>query len=140
MTVDDGLVRGAIRIDAAAHAEINAELAMITGGAVTTIQQAEKIVAWLGENGCSLDHVQKGTVSHALARKDIPDNARRVLELRRDGAHAAAAKYSTMLNWRDDDGRAHGCFVYHGASTGRWASYGIQVQNLKKEGALRGDR
>jgi DNA polymerase bacteriophage-type len=87
---------------------------------------------WLDEHGCPVDDVQKATISGALARKDLPPTVRRVLELRRDGAHAATAKYSAMLNWRAEDGRAHGCFVYHGASTGRWASYGIQVQNLKK--------
>ena len=49
------------------------------------------------------------------------------MELRRDGAHAAAAKFETMVNWH-----VRGCFRYHGASTGRWASLGMQVHNLKK--------
>ena len=37
-----------------------------------------------------------------------------------------------MLNWINPDNRVRGCFKYAGASTGRWTSYGIQLQNLKK--------
>jgi phage N-6-adenine-methyltransferase len=36
-----------------------------------------------------------------------------------------------MLAWQNDD-RIHGAFKYHGASTGRWTSYGVQLQNLKR--------
>lgn len=130
--IDDRLVRGAIRIDSAAHAEIDAELAMLTAGAITSCDQGQRINTWLAEHGCSVDNIQKATLGHALTRKDIPDVARQVLELRRDGAHAATSKFSTMLNWRAQDGRARGCFVYQGASTGRWASYGPQLHNLRK--------
>jgi DNA polymerase bacteriophage-type len=37
-----------------------------------------------------------------------------------------------MMAWRNPDSRVRGCFRYHGASTGRWASLGIQLHNLKK--------
>src|SRR5262249_33147927 len=63
--------------------------------------------------------------------KGIPLEARRVIELRLDGAHAAANKFETMLAWTNDN-RIHGAFKYHGASTGRWTSLGVQLQNLKR--------
>ena len=37
-----------------------------------------------------------------------------------------------MLAWAGDDDRIRGAFKYHGAAPGRWASYGVQLQNLKK--------
>lgn len=130
--IDETLARGAIKIGETEHAALNAELADITNGEVETVGQTECLKAWLAANGCPVDNVQKDTLGHALTRKNISDKARRVITLRRDGAHAAADKYVTMMNWRAEDGRAHGCFNYHGTSTGRWSSYGPQLQNLKK--------
>ena len=37
-----------------------------------------------------------------------------------------------MRNWRNPDGRVRGTFRFHGASTGRWTSFGIQTQNMKR--------
>jgi putative DNA primase/helicase len=77
-------------------------------------------------------HGQKGTLKKALTRKNLSPAARRVIELRLDGAHAAAAKLLTMRNWLAADGRVHNTLRFHGASTGRWTSFGIQLQNLKR--------
>jgi hypothetical protein len=41
-----------------------------------------------------------------------------------------------MQNWATADGRIHGAFKYHGAATGRWTSFGVQFQNLKKQNGL----
>ena len=68
----------------------------------------------------------------ALERANLSPAARRVIELRIEGAHAAAAKLETMRDWRNADGRVRGTFRFHGASTGRWTSFGIQTQNLKR--------
>ena len=37
-----------------------------------------------------------------------------------------------MRAWCNGDDRVRGTFRYHGASTGRWTSFGIQLQNLKR--------
>jgi DNA polymerase bacteriophage-type len=134
--IDAALARGAIKIAEAARATINAELHKITGGEVATIDQKEKLIAWVSAHGCLIANLQKGTISHALTQKNIPPEARRVLELRQAGAHAAASKYETMLDRRAEDGRVRGCFTYHGCSTGRWSSHGVQVQNLKKQSSI----
>jgi hypothetical protein len=49
------------------------------------------------------------------------------MELRLDGAHAAANKFETMRDWQNPDGRIRGAFKYHGASTGRWTSLVDQI-------------
>jgi hypothetical protein len=65
---------------------------------------------------------------------DLPAPARRALELRLDGAHAAVKKLATMRNWMSDDDRVRGVFRFHGASPGRFTSIGLQMQNLKRPG------
>src|SRR5262245_55988170 len=130
--IDGNLLDAAINIAEAAERAISAELQTITEGALDTIHQTARLMAWLAEQGCIVTDLQKTTLQHALTRKDIAPAARRVLELRLDGAHAAAAKLLTMRAWRNGDGRARGCFRFHGASTGRWTSFGIQLQNLKR--------
>jgi DNA polymerase bacteriophage-type len=130
--IDGKLLDAAITISEAAERAINTELQTITEGALDTIHQTARLMTWLARQGCVVTDVQKTTLQRALTRKDIAPAARRVLELRLDGAHAAAAKLLTMRAWRNGDGRARGCFRFHGASTGRWTSFGIQLQNFKR--------
>ena len=134
--IDPGLIAGAINIGTAAQAALNVELYQVTGGEISTIGQTEKMITWLGDHGVTIKDVQKETVATTLERTDLPSDARRVLELRRDGAHIAAAKYETMTAWASTDNRIRGAFQYHQASTGRWASHGVQTQNLKKANGL----
>jgi DNA polymerase bacteriophage-type len=130
--LDRKLIDAAIHVAEQAHQEITTELAEITGGEVTTSNQTARLIAWLAARGCPVADVQKGTLKSALRRKDVPPEARRVIELRLDGAHAAANKLLTMRAWTNGDARVRGALKYHGAHTGRWTSYGIQLQNLKR--------
>ncbi len=129
--LDGTLLDAAINISEAAQIEINAELQEITGGELSSVHQS-KIKDWLAEQGCDVPDIQKATMLMALNRANLSPAARRVIELRIAGAHAAAAKLETMRDWRNADGRARGAFRFHGASTGRWTSFGIQTQNLKR--------
>jgi DNA polymerase len=130
--LDGNLIDAAIKIAEAAQDELATEIHKITGGAVSSVNQTEKLIAWLADHGCPVDDVQKGTLRKALTRNDLAPTTRRVIELRLDGAHAAAKKLNTMRSWRAEDGRVRGALKYHGASTGRWTSYGIQFQNMKR--------
>ena len=82
----------------------------------------------------ALSDLQKPTLQKALIRAELPPAARRLMELRLDGAHAAALKLTTMRNWMVEDDRIRGAFRYHGASTGRFTSFGVQLQNMKRAG------
>jgi DNA polymerase len=130
--LDRKLLDAAIQIADAAQREIDEELLRITDGAISSINQTAKMLGWLAANGCPILNLQKSTLQKALSRTQLLQAARRVIELRLDGAHAAALKLQTMRNWIADDGRARGCFRYHGASPGRFTSLGIQMQNLKR--------
>jgi DNA polymerase bacteriophage-type len=131
--IDRRLLEAAIKITEAAKLDIAAEIASITGRAVTGINQTARILSWLAANGCVVPDLQKPTLGEAL-RSALPEAARRVIELRLSGASGAASKLKTMRNWMDQDDRIRGAFRYHGASTGRFSSLGVQLQNMKRVG------
>jgi RecA-family ATPase len=129
--LDGQLLAGALHISSELEAEIDCEIAKVTGGAVATINEVAKLIAWLRERGCEVPDVRKKTLQAALANGAAPE-VRRAMELRLAGAHAAARKLHTMQAWRGIDGRARGGLKYHVASTGRWGSWGMQLHNLKR--------
>ena len=64
--LDRELLDAAIKIAEAAKREIAAELPSITEGAVTSINQTAKMMAWLAANGCVVPDLQKPTLQKAL--------------------------------------------------------------------------
>ena len=132
--LDRKLLDAAIKIAEAAQHDIGVELQSITVGAVSSVNQTAKMLVWLASNGCAVANLQKDTLQKALNRAEMPPAARRAVELRLDGAHAAALKLHSMRNWMSDDDRIRGCFRYHGASTRRFTSLGVQAQNMKRPG------
>jgi DNA polymerase len=131
---DGPLLEAASRIADAAGEAVQSELARLTEGALISTDQRDKLQAWLAEHGCEVKDVQKKTLKSALRRKELDPVARRVIELRLGAAHAAATKIDALLAWRDSDGRVRGTLRFHGASTGRWAGFGPQPQNMKRDG------
>jgi DNA polymerase len=130
---DGPLLEAASQIATAADQAIQDELARITDGALTSTSQVEALQAWLADHGCEVKDIKKGTLSHALRRKDLDPAVRRVIELRREAAHAAASKIDTLLAWRNADGRVRGTLQFHGAGPGRWTGRGPQPQNFKRD-------
>jgi hypothetical protein len=133
--LDRKLLDAAIQIAEAAQREIDDAMLTLTEGAVGSINQTAKLQAWLSAAGCVVANLQKDTLQKALTQTVLQPPVRRAIELRLDGAHAAAKKLLIMRSWMsDDDDRVHGCFRFHGASPGRFTSVGLQMQNLKRPG------
>src|SRR6516162_4834254 len=131
--VDRKFAEAARRIAQAAAPEIDQELALITGGAVTAINQIARLLEWLQQQGYTGKSLDRRTVEkHLVEHEDLPSPGRRVLELRLGGAQAAVKKIDALLARAGDDDRVRGAFRFHGASTGRWAGEGFQPQNLKR--------
>jgi hypothetical protein len=131
--VDRGFAEAARRIAQAAAPEIDAELAEITGGAVTGINQIAKLQVWLQQQGCTARKLDKKAIEKLLLDTELlPPPVRRVLVLRQGGAQAAVKKIDALLAHAGDDDRIRDAFRYHGAATGRWAGQGYQPQNLKR--------
>jgi DNA polymerase bacteriophage-type len=129
--VDRVLAEAARRVAQAAAPEIDTELAEITGGAITGINQLARLQTWLSEQGCPVKNLEKRTIEKLLLDELLPP-VRRVLELRLGGAQAAVKKIDALLARAGSDDRVRGAFRYHGASTGRWSGEGYQPQNLKR--------
>ena len=132
--LDRALLDAAIKIATTLQRELDQEMAAVTAGAVTTINQTQKLGAWLAANDCTVTDLQRPTLQRALTRKAIPPAARRAIELRLDGAASAAKKFGKMREWMGDDDRVRGVYRFHGASPGRFTSIGLQMQNLKRPG------
>jgi DNA polymerase len=113
-----------------AQAEINAEISALTGGKITTVGQVPRIVAYLQERGHDVPNLNKRTVAALLAQSN--GDARRLLELRREGGAAAVHKLRALIAGTDADHRLRGTLQYHGAATGRWAGRRFQPQNLPR--------
>jgi DNA polymerase len=110
---------------------INAEIAELTGGKITSIHEVAKITAHLQELGYDVTDLTKKSVSALLAQQPEGDG-KRLLELRQQGAQAAARKLDSLIAGIDADQRLRDTLKYHAASTGRWGGRGAQPQNLKK--------
>jgi hypothetical protein len=91
--IDRTFAEAARKIAEAAAPEIDQELAAITGGDVTSINQVARLLAWLQDHGCTLRKLDRGAIERQLERADdLPAAVLRVLELRLGGAQAAVKK------------------------------------------------
>ena len=132
--VDMELVDGALRImeektSQETEEELNREAQQITD--LENPNSREQLKAWVErELNTDLADLTKETVE-MLLKKDLPDNVRRVLEIRQELSKAAPKKFVAMRDNVCPDGRLRGMMVFYGASrTGRWSSYTVQFQNL----------
>jgi DNA polymerase len=90
-----------------------------------------KLLDWMKTFDVEIPDLTAETVSKLL-QCNIPANLKRALELRQDGSQTSVAKYAKMLEIQRE-GRIRNTLVYHGASTGRWASRGgLNLQNIAR--------
>lgn len=126
VAIDIPTVERCIELVERETAAINAELTEITGGAITSAGQAERIASAVGIEDCKAE-----TVKDAL-KTDLDPLRRRLLELRTEGGKASIKKLYRMRQGANADGRARGLLQYHGATTGREAGRRVQPQNLPR--------
>ena len=130
--IDVNFAKAAIAISKGVFDLHPEEVSKLTDGFVKTPNQVAKILDWLNTQGCHLDNMKKGSVADALSRGDLSPKTKKILEIRRDGSLKGSLKYEKILKQISEDGRVHGSLIFHGAHTGRWASYSVQVHNFKK--------
>jgi DNA polymerase len=92
--------------------------------------QYDKLAEWIRQQGVDIPNLQAQTVADNLKRKDIPQEVRWVLRMMSLHNMKAPTKYTAMQTAVCEDGRLHGMFNFYGASTGRWSSRIVQLQNL----------
>ena len=92
-----------------------------------------KLLAWINQK---IPHAPMPDLTAETVDKMLQCNIfpviKRVLELRQEGSQTSVAKYAKMLEIQNE-GRIRNTLVYHGASTGRWASRGgLNLQNIAR--------
>lgn len=129
--IDVPMVNQIVRHDERRRQELQEEAREITG--LDNPNSLTQLREWLEKHGLPLKQVTKDVVSAALTLQYIPDEVRRVLEIRQALGKTSTAKYSTMLGAVCSDGRLRGILQFYGASrTGRWAGRLVQIQNLAR--------
>lgn len=130
--VDMGLVRAAMSVVETVTVRTNTQLAQTTGYRVSAVTKTRDLTAWLQSIGVDTDGVSKKVVAALLAGKDLPEEAREALQMRKDAAKSALAKLPKISKTICADGRLRGNLRYHGAGTGRWTAQGAQLQNVPR--------
>jgi DNA polymerase bacteriophage-type len=140
--VDLELAKAAYTMAQSLAADAEKELGEITGGFITTPNQHARFKKFAQQHGIKMASTDKEAVAELLKRSDLPPVIRRVFEIRQELGKASVAKYAKCLNNADHEtGRLYDTFVYHKASTGRWAGQGFQPQNLPRgELGLKADK
>ena len=130
--VDPNELHNAVLAVARAQDAIDNECVALTGFRAS---ERDKLLGWLNYKGCDMANMTAETVSAKLASGHLDllsKEVRRVLELRQEGSQTSVAKYAKMMEIQRE-GRIRNTLVYHGASTGRWASRGgLNLQNIAR--------
>jgi len=128
--VDPNELQNAVKAVGEAQALIDEECVSLTGFKPS---ERAKLLSWLNQYLTEpLDDLTAETVEKMLQRSNLKQPIKRVLELRQEGSQTSVAKYAKMMEIQRD-GRIRNTLVYHGASTGRWASRGgLNLQNIAR--------
>lgn len=132
--VDLELARSAVRAFQRTSGSLAASAAALTGGAVGSLTQRQKLMDYLAvKHGFTPADLTKGTVTALLKRDDLDPEVRSLLEIRQQASATSPAKYKVLLNAASSDGRMRGTIQFCGASrTARSAGRLVQVQNLPR--------
>lgn len=113
--------------------ELNNELCNLTGGLVSKASEVKKLTAYLQDfvDKKELPNINAAVVKEYL-KKCTDSKIRRILEIRQQAGKSSTSKLETIKTCMCEDEKVRDILVYHGASTGRWAGAGIQVQNFPR--------
>jgi DNA polymerase len=127
--VNPNELQNAVKAVLSAQKVLDDELLLLTG---CKPSERAKLLNWINTNSADkLPDLTAETVAKML-QCNIPSNVKRALELRQEGSQTSVAKYAKMLEIQRD-GKIRNTLVYHGASTGRWASRGgLNLQNIAR--------
>ena len=127
--VDPKELQNAVNAVVRAQNALDEETVALTG---CKPSERAKLLAWLNARGADLADLTAETVSSKLVTTNLDPAVKRALTLRQEGSQTSVAKYAKMLEIQRD-GKIRNTLVYHGASTGRWASRGgLNLQNIAR--------
>lgn len=137
--VDREVIDGALYIDNASTQKLTDEAISLTG--LNNPNSGAQLIPWLNYQSKEqpdepdlLADIQKATVEELLKNRDnLPDDVRRMLEIRQQLGKTSIKKYVAMDTACGEGDRVRGLTQYYGANrTGRWAGRMVQMQNLPR--------
>ena len=128
--VDPRELQNAVKAVGEAQVSIDDECVALTGFKPS---ERAKLLGWVNKMMIEpLPDLTAETVEKTLKLEHLFKPLRRALELRQEGSQTSVAKYAKMMEIQRN-GRIRNTLVYHGASTGRWASRGgLNLQNIAR--------
>lgn len=128
--VDVRVVEGALAINTQVTDRLTREAMILTH--LNNPNSTSQLLSWLSAHGVDTPNLQKETVKELL-KCDLPDDVRRVLEIRQQLGKTSIKKYVAMETAVCKDERIRGLTQFYGANrTGRWAGRLVQLQNLPR--------
>ena len=91
----------------------------------------KQFLGWLLNRGVLVDNIQKATLKEILGEPD-KYGVHEAIKLKLSLAKTAPKKYISIKDRITKGNSLHGNIMYHGASTGRWASTGVNLQNIAR--------
>jgi DNA polymerase len=93
--------------------------------------QHAQLAAWIRANGWpGLVNLQADTVRQLQLNPEVPHAVKSIIALYSTYGMKAVSKIAAIKNAVCLDGRIRGMLNYHGAGTGRWSSFIVQIHNL----------
>jgi DNA polymerase len=103
-----------------------------TGGVVTKATQVKRLTEFVQNIDPNIATFDKEMLARIRKAPDADDKIVEVAAIREEAGKTSTAKLNAMVEVANADHRARGLFLFNGASTGRWSSLKIQMQNLKR--------
>jgi DNA polymerase len=130
VSVDPQELHNAVLAVVRAQDAIDNECLALTG---CKPSERAKLLDWINQRLVTpMDDLTSETVSKMLQCTNLDPQIKRALELRQEGSQTSVAKYQKMMEIQRE-GKIRNTLVYHGASTGRWASRGgLNLQNIAR--------
>jgi len=127
--VDYKTVGDAIYLYEKQQTRLKDKLSSLTG--LDNPNSQKQFLGWLLDKGVLVDNVQKSTLKNLLTKPDS-QGVHEAVKLKLSLSKTAPKKYTAMQEKIGDGNRLHGNIMYHGASTGRWVSTGVNLQNIAR--------
>jgi len=135
--VDVPFIQGATQLIETLKKRTDARLKEITEGYVSTGKQQAAMVKYFNLHNIPIKDSTRETMQNLLTSNVVleskyKDTWLEIINIRLGALYTSLAKYEKMKQSVTPNGRIHYNFNYYGASTGRWAGRGVQLQNLPR--------
>jgi len=134
--MDRNLIENAIHTEGLHKEVLKTKICGLTG--IENPNSYIQLKKWLDKEGLPVSSLDKEHVENALSVL-IPgeqDHIKEVLEARQLLGKTATKKYEAIQRTASKQDILRGMFGYYRTRTGRWASYNVQLHNLKTTGDL----